>query len=395
MRRGSVLIVLSLALVLGFARTGRSRRPKPQPCPGGRYIVTGPPLVAGDSSDQIEPVVIGPQISIGNACNPVRAKLKATRQGTTLVMAVWPSCVGLKGRVKLKGTLDTTCMDLNGKLIAKKSKLKQPFVAHLTRCGDGIVDPGSGEECDGSACDDGAGCTVACACMPAVTTTTTVTPTTTTTTVPGQLRCDQTPKSCAVLGTTVNCCGNGVVEAGEECDLGAANNDGMHGCSANCLTPRCGNCNVDPGETCDDGNTANGDACPASCVIESCTVDTTTHQGVSLQLTTPPAVTVGGLTLLLDYPEGQVRQPTTTPGSGVLDTPNDLTYALKDALIDSTLVDGIPANGAGPMLQVMFDGCQGQALPAATDYQCTILDAADESGNSIDPATLGCAVTVP
>ncbi len=395
MRRGSVLVVLSVALVLFFAGTGRSKRPKPQPCPGGRYIVTGTALVTGDSSGPVEPVVIGTEISIGNACDPVHAKLKATKHGTT-VRAVWPSCAGLMGKVKLRGTLDTTCTSLSGTLIAKKSKLKETFVAHVTRCGDGIVDPDNGEECDGGACAGGAGCTAECTCLPlaSTTTTTATSPSTTTSTVPGQIRCDLGPRSCALLGTTVNCCGNGVVDAGEECDLGV-NNDGLHGCSANCLTTRCGNCNVDPGETCDDGNTVDGDSCPANCVIQSCTVDTGTHQGVSLQLTTPAGTTVGGLTLLLDYPEGEVRLPMTTPGSGVIDTPNDLTYALKDALIDSTLADGIPANGAGPMLQVMFDGCQGQALPVATDYKCTILDAADESGNAIDLAMLGCAVTVP
>jgi hypothetical protein len=131
-------------------------------------------------------------------------------------------------------------------------------------------------------------------------------------------------------------------------------------------------------------------------VIQTCTVDTGTHQGVSLHLTAPAGVTVGALTLFLDYPEGHVRMPVTTPPSGVSDGPlNDLTYAFKDPVLDSTFTDGIPANGSGPMLQVMFDGCQGQALPAATDYKCTILDAADENGTSIDLSTLSCGVTIP
>jgi len=162
------------------------------------------------------------------------------------------------------------------------------------------------------------------------------------------------------------------------------------------VAPGCGNGIVDPGETCDDGNTMDGDGCPANCVIQSCTVNTSAHQGVSLHLTTSAGVTVGALTLLLDYPEGQVRKPVTTPATNVSDGPvNDLTYAMKDPLIDTTFADGIPANGGPAMLQVMFNGCQGTSLPAAGDYKCTILDASDEDGTSIDPSTLGCTVTIP
>jgi cysteine-rich repeat protein len=399
MRRGLVVLAASVALVLAFAGIGRSKKTAPKPCPGGRYIVSGSALVTGDTSGPNEPVVIGPQVSIGNACNPVHAKLKATKKGTT-VTATWPSCQGLKGKVKLTAKLDPTCTSLTGKLTAKKSRLNESVVAQLSRCGDGIFDAGNGEQCDGAACPDGAECGADCTCLPLPTSTTTTTPTTTggpttttSTTVPGQLDCSKTPKSCALLGTDVNCCGNGTVDPGEECDDGTGSNSAD--CSANCLLPRCGNCNVDPGETCDDGNTVDGDHCPASCVIQSCTVDTGTHQGVSLHLSTPAAVTVGGLTLLLDYPEGQVSKPVTTPASGVIDTPNDLLYELKDALLDSTFFAGIPANSAGAMLQVTFDGCQGQALPAAGDYKCTILDAADENGTSIDFSTFGCTVTIP
>jgi len=396
MRRAFGLVVSMVGLSLLFAGTGRTAKSKPQPCPGGRYIVTGGPIVAGDPA--VEAVVIGSQASLGSACNPVHAKLKATKHGT-VVTALWPSCAGLKGKVKLSGTLDTTCTSLTGKLIAKKSKLKKTFVAQASRCGDGIVDSGNSEECDGNQCSGGAGCTADCTCLPpppsSTTTTTVISPICTTTTiVSSQARdCSTAPKSCVLLGTTTDCCGNGVVDPGEDCDQGTTQ-DGVQ-CSANCLTPGCGNCNVDPGETCDDGNTINGDACPASCVIQDCTVDTGAHQGVSLDLTTPAGVTVGGLTLLLDYPEGQVRLPVTTDGANVFDTPNDLTYALKDALIDSTLSEGIPANGAGPMLQVTFDQCQGHALPVACNYTCTILDAADETGTAIDTGTLGCTVTVP
>lgn len=68
----------------------------------------------------------------------------------------------------------------------------------------------------------------------------------------------------------VNCpfCGDGNVDAGEECDDG--NNVDGDGCSATCtIDPYCGDGNVDQGESCDDGNNVDGDGCSAVCTIES------------------------------------------------------------------------------------------------------------------------------
>src|SRR5262249_43959974 len=132
------------------------------------------------------------------------------------------------------------------------------------------------------------------------------------------------------------------------------------------------------------------------CIIESCTADTGTHQTVSLHLTAPADVPIGGLTVFLDYPEGHVRLPVVTAASGVsASPPNDRTWAVNIALIDGTLFAGSPANGAGPMLTATFEGGQGAPLPAAADYRCTITDASDETGTAIDLATVSCTVTVP
>jgi len=62
-------------------------------------------------------------------------------------------------------------------------------------------------------------------------------------------------------------CGNGTVNAGEECDDGnVANGDG---CAADCtLEPACGDGTIDEGEECDDDNTVNGDGCSAECTNE-------------------------------------------------------------------------------------------------------------------------------
>jgi cysteine-rich repeat protein len=71
------------------------------------------------------------------------------------------------------------------------------------------------------------------------------------------------------------CCGDGHLDAGEQCDDGNTTNG--DGCSATCTTetpppdnecPYCGDGQVDSPEQCDDGNTTSGDGCSATCTIE-------------------------------------------------------------------------------------------------------------------------------
>jgi cysteine-rich repeat protein len=72
-------------------------------------------------------------------------------------------------------------------------------------------------------------------------------------------------------------CGNGKLEAGEECDDG--NTVSGDGCSCVCMIeppppppppppPVCGNGKLEAGEQCDDGNTVSGDGCSCTCTIE-------------------------------------------------------------------------------------------------------------------------------
>lgn len=81
------------------------------------------------------------------------------------------------------------------------------------------------------------------------------------------------PNACRVTCVKAHC-GDGVVDAGEQCDDGA--NDGTT-CNADCTVPDqgpfCGDGNVDEGEECDDGadnsDTAT-DACRENCAAASC-----------------------------------------------------------------------------------------------------------------------------
>jgi fibro-slime domain-containing protein len=134
----------------------------------------------------------------------------------------------------------------------------------IPACGDGMII--GGEQCDDGNPVSGDGCSANCLVEPGAT-------------------CSGAPSVC-----TLAVCGNGKVEAGEACDLGAAlnglfNGDGT-GCSKTCTkepvcrgttgtgathacNPVCGNGNLEAGEQCDDGNVASGDGCSATCQIEA------------------------------------------------------------------------------------------------------------------------------
>lgn len=70
-------------------------------------------------------------------------------------------------------------------------------------------------------------------------------------------------------------CGDGILDPGEECDLGAANSDTESGacpttCRSSCACPSCGDGVVDYalGEECDDWNNLGGDGCGTACTLE-------------------------------------------------------------------------------------------------------------------------------
>ena len=62
-------------------------------------------------------------------------------------------------------------------------------------------------------------------------------------------------------------CGNGIPEAGEQCDTGGE----TAGCDVDCTAPACGDgiVNTAFGELCDDGNEQSGNGCSSNCVPEA------------------------------------------------------------------------------------------------------------------------------
>lgn len=133
-------------------------------------------------------------------------------------------------------------------------------------------------------------------------------------------------------------CGNGVLDPGEQCDDG--NTVSGDGCSATCQRePRCGDGTLDPGEECDDGNTVSGDGCSAGCKLEKCKV---TRAGQTLWARSQMIVQRGsaGRDRLSLHAEFMIATPVAdlspgTTGAGLL-----LEGASGASVLDATLPPG-------------------------------------------------------
>jgi len=79
----------------------------------------------------------------------------------------------------------------------------------------------------------------------------------------------QTKGRCATAGAA-HCCGDGIVDPGEECDDGAADGATDAACRTDCTVKRCGDgiVDVERGEQCDRGDVLPGDGCSARCFLE-------------------------------------------------------------------------------------------------------------------------------
>jgi cysteine-rich repeat protein len=156
--------------------------------------------------------------------------------------------------------------------------------------------------------------------------------------------------------------------------------------------PGCGNGVVEGfapfNETCDDGNTVDGDSCPASCHIDSCTAVPASSFGAHVTYTGPAGTTISGLGYFVDYPEGKVTNPSATAPFGVSNDVNLLGYGFT---VEAVKLGGLPS----PVLAVTFQTCQGAPAATAGDFACKVGDASDDLGNVVDPTTVTCAVTVP
>lgn len=151
-----------------------------------------------------------------------------------------------------------TCRIESGYVCPKPGKACQTNLF----CGDGLAGPS--EACEDGNTEDGDGCAGDCSAVE-----------------PG-FACPELGKPC-VPTTADPVCGNGAVEAGENCDDGNTKDD--DGCSSSCIRDDgyvcpetgelcvkdefCGDGILNGSEQCDDANTRAGDCCTGTCVLES------------------------------------------------------------------------------------------------------------------------------
>jgi hypothetical protein len=135
-------------------------------CPGGRFLVLSGPLVDPDTERELV-VISEARVSIGSVCPPVLIKLRKGRRGRVRLRAAWPACAGVQGRARLKGSLEADCATMTGTFVVRRSRIRRGFSARLSACGDGVVDPENGEQCERlEDCAAAEECFDICACGP-------------------------------------------------------------------------------------------------------------------------------------------------------------------------------------------------------------------------------------
>jgi hypothetical protein len=171
------IVMIAGAVITPAQAATHKRHKKPPACPPGRYVVRGAALIPAAPSALYAVVVQDQDVGIDSDCPLSKGRVTPTTQGTQ-VFGRWASCGPLEG-VRLRALTESLCNAMAGVLRARRYSARR-FVATRSRCGDGIVDVGAGEQCDVlQGCDPPATCThCRCKARPPSTSTTSTSTTT-------------------------------------------------------------------------------------------------------------------------------------------------------------------------------------------------------------------------
>ena len=191
-------LLVAVTAALAAATVAQAKIP---PCPGGRYLVVGGPLLESTDAPPIDVVEMsGRMVSIASGCDLAKGRVHGTKAGTRLRVR-FKSCQGVIGKALVKGLITDGCHTLDASFAIRRLHVTKPFVATLSSCGDGVWDPDGGEECDGTLGPCGALCN-ACSCTGVTTTTTSTTASPTTTAAGGTSTTSTSTSSMPVFTTT-------------------------------------------------------------------------------------------------------------------------------------------------------------------------------------------------
>ncbi len=216
----------------------------------------------------------------------------------------------------------------------------------ISSCGDGIIDPSSGEQCDN-----------------------------------GTFNSDSQPDACRTSCKKPGC-GDGVIDGGEKCDDG--NTVSGDGCRGDCFkVETCGDGVVDANETCDDVNDDPNDGCNA-CALTNWQPTVIAGLGASqgkpsdtnINIAGNVAVDFNGTIYVGDYTSGRLWRIDGFTGAATVVAGNGLPSALGIALFTP---DGVSAHG-NPLDLTPFGGI-------TTLHDGTLLISDNESVRHIDPQT--------
>ena len=178
------------------------------------------------------------------------------------------------------------------------------------------------------------------------------------------------------------CCGNGVVDGGEQCDDGNLSNGDA--CLNSCLNAKCGDGVVRVGaEECDDGNLSNEDTCLNSCVNAGCGATQSYTVKFRLAAASKP---VGGVQYRTvyssatgDFVGSNADVSCTNLVSGALFAAQD-TDASRQLALGHLTLSGFPA--PQDLASCVFQGVPADA-PTPSDFPVVVEDATDADGNPV------------
>ena len=163
MPAGRVLVAV-LAGLLAHPGRAPGRRAPTTPCAAdGRFVFSEPVCARSGASGRLLAFEGSPPSLVLEASEaPAEAAVRSGKSAVR-VRARWRSCAA--GWRRLKARLEGPgCDALTVRLRGRDGRRR--LVAARSRCGDGFVDTGNGEACEGAGtCPDGASCDARCTCV--------------------------------------------------------------------------------------------------------------------------------------------------------------------------------------------------------------------------------------